>query len=67
LDNIKKEKIKDKFIKKSNILHNNKLDYSLVEYVNSLTKAKIICPKHGVFEQIPSSHLNSNGCNKCVI
>ncbi len=53
------------FIEKSSELHNNKFDYSLVEYKNNRTKVKIICPNHGEFQQIPQSHLNGNGCEKC--
>ncbi len=53
------------FISKANKTHNNKYDYSLVEYVNSKTKVKIICPIHGMFEQTPNNHLSGNGCNKC--
>lgn len=55
----------NEFIKKSNDIHENKYDYSLVDYINCHTKVNIICPIHGVFEQIPSSHLNGNGCPKC--
>ncbi len=53
------------FIEKSNKRHNNKYDYSLVEYKNNKTKVKIICPIHGLFEQRPDLHLSSNGCKKC--
>ena len=53
------------FIDKSNLIHNKKYDYSLVEYKNNKTKVKIICPIHGEFEQVPSHHLNGCGCNKC--
>ena len=53
------------FINKANIKHNHKYDYSLVEYINSQTKVKIVCPEHGIFEQIPSMHLLRNGCPLC--
>ena len=53
------------FIIKANLIHNNKYDYSLVEYINNKTKVKIICPKHDVFFQIPNNHLSGNGCPKC--
>ena len=56
---------KEEFINRSNIIHDNKYDYSLVEYKNSSTKVKIICPIHGMFEQIPSKHLIKQGCPKC--
>ena len=45
--------------------HNNKFDYSLVNYINSKTNIKIICPIHGEFEQTPETHLSSNGCKSC--
>lgn len=51
----------NKFIKK----HNNFYDYSLVNYINSKTKVKIICPKHNVFEQLPYEHLRGKGCPIC--
>ena len=53
------------FIIKSNIIHDNKYDYSLVEYKNNKTKIKIICHVHDVFEQLPYHHLNKSGCPKC--
>lgn len=40
-------------------------DYSLVEYIGSKQKVKIICPTHGVFEQTPNAHLNGSGCLSC--
>lgn len=52
------------FKNKSNKKHNNFYDYSLVDYINSKTKVKIICPIHGVFEQTPSNHYKY-GCLKC--
>jgi len=55
----------EEFINRSKIIHNNKYDYSLVKYKNNKTKVKIICPIHGIFEQVPNSHLNNNGCSKC--
>ena len=55
------EEKRDNFISKSKLIHNNKYDYSLVEYVNYNTKVKIICPFHGVFEQTPNDHLRGRG------
>ena len=48
-------------------IHGNKYDYSLTAYTNIKTKVKIGCPKHGIFEQTPSSHLNGKECFKCGI
>lgn len=55
------------FIQKANIVHNNKYDYSLVDYVNAKTKVKIICNIHGVYEQNPYNHIGKKyGCPKCA-
>jgi hypothetical protein len=43
------DEYKEKFIKNSKIKHNNKYDYSLIDYKNNKTKIKIICPIHGGF------------------
>jgi very-short-patch-repair endonuclease len=56
------------FIKKANKIHNDTYDYSLVKYINSNTKVKIICPKHGEFLQYPKDHINqSHGCPFCCV
>ena len=55
----------DEFIKKAFDIHNNKYDYSKVEYKNALEKVIIICKEHGDFEQKPSCHLSEHGCPKC--
>ena len=39
------------FINKSNLVHKNKYNYSLVEYLNIFIPVKIICPIHGKFNQ----------------
>jgi hypothetical protein len=56
----------DEFIKKSKIIHDDKYDYSKVDYKNSDTKINIICKIHGEFLQTPSSHLQRYGCAKCA-
>ena len=53
------------FILKANIVHNNKYNYSLVNYINSKSKVIIICPIHGEFEQTPRKHLIGQACSKC--
>jgi len=55
----------EEFIKRAKEIHGDKYDYSLVDYKNSKTKVKIICPEHGVFEQNPNDHLNGSGCSEC--
>jgi uncharacterized C2H2 Zn-finger protein len=63
-------KRKNNFIEKANKIHNNKYDYSKVQYKNTSTKVEIICKEHGSFFQLPSNHIgkrNKNGCPKCKI
>lgn len=45
--------------------HNNKYDYSQVNYVDMNTPIKIICPKHGEFMQKPRDHIRYAGCPRC--
>ena len=54
------------FIERAINIHDNKYDYSLVDYKNNKTKVKIICKKHGIFEQLPIHHVDAkSGCHKC--
>ena len=53
------------FIQKCIEINSNKYDYSLVNYKTNKSNIKIICPKHGIFEQIALSHINGHGCSKC--
>lgn len=59
------KKTQEQFIKECNEKHNNEYDYSLVKYINVTQKIKIICEKHGVFEQNAGHHLNGSKCPKC--
>lgn len=56
---------KEKFIKKANVLHNNKYNYDLVNYKNEHSVLDIICPVHGKFKQKAANHFKSQGCKKC--
>ena len=60
-----KKSNKNEFIKKSKEIHGDKYDYSLVDYINSKTKVKIICKEHGIFVQTPRSHVTGSGCPLC--
>jgi len=53
------------FLKKANIVHGNKFYYSEKGYENLNSKIKIICPKHGEFEQSAFNHLRTSGCKQC--
>lgn len=57
----------EEFIKRANIIHNNKYDYSSVVYKNQDTKINIICPIHGEFSQRPDHHLANHKCKRCSI
>ena len=60
-----KKDTKQKFIKKAKKVHGDKYNYSLVNYINSKTPIKIVCPIHGIFEQTPNNHLKGSGCPHC--
>lgn len=68
LDSTKKSRqySTEDFILKATKVHGDKYLYDKVEYVESKTKVKIICKEHGVFYQIPASHLIGKGCGKCA-
>lgn len=55
----------ESFIERSNKIHNNKYDYSKVDWVNTKIKVEIICPVHGSFFQKPYKHLEGQGCPDC--
>ena len=54
------------FLEKSIAKHGDYYDYSQVQYVNSDQPVKIICPKHGVFEQRPYLHIRGTKCGYCA-
>lgn len=58
---------KEIFIEKSKVIHNDKYDYSKVEYTNNKNKVEVICKEHGSFYIRPNCHLNNRGCPKCGI
>jgi hypothetical protein len=61
----KTKKSADMFISLAIGKHGNLYDYSLVEYKKGKIPVKIICIKHGVFEQKPVDHLSGRGCPSC--
>lgn len=55
------------FLARATSKHKDLYDYSLVELSASSpahSKVKIVCAKHGIFEQAPVTHFKS-GCRKC--
>lgn len=55
----------DEFISNCNRIHNNKYDYSKVNFRINSDKVTIICPIHGEFEQIAKNHFNGCECYNC--
>lgn len=56
----------DDFIKRARAKHGDRYDYSLARYTKQNKKVKIICRKHGVFEQRPNNHISrGQGCPSC--
>lgn len=53
------------FIEKANKVHNHKYLYTTTVYENASSKLKIVCTKHGEFEQTATSHLSGRGCRLC--
>lgn len=53
------------FVFEANKKHNNKYCYP-ESYKGDSIKIEIKCPIHGIFKQIPGSHLRGHGCSKCA-
>ena len=62
-----KKKTTEQFIEEALKIHNNKYDYSLAKYDGAFSTVKIICPIHGVFEQMARTHLFGHCCYSCNI
>lgn len=58
-------KTQQQLIEEFREIHGDYYDYSLVEYVNSSTKIRVVCPVHGEFEIAPGHHKDGVGCRKC--
>lgn len=57
----------EQFKSKAKNIHHDKYDYSESSYDGTLIKTVIICPIHGKFKQMPSSHLSGAGCPECSL
>jgi len=53
------------FIEKAKKIHIDMYMYDLINYINSRTDIEIICKKHGLFKQNPTTHLMGSGCPSC--
>ncbi|MBP5723212.1 MAG: DUF723 domain-containing protein [Bacteroidales bacterium] len=63
--NRKISKTLEEFLEESDSVHGDRYDYTKTKYKNIKTPVTIICPKHGEFSIMPSSHLKGKGCPKC--
>jgi hypothetical protein len=59
-------KSQEEFIKQASHIHNNKYDYSKVNYISSQENIIIICKIHGEFLQNAHCHSSGQGCSKCA-
>jgi very-short-patch-repair endonuclease len=55
----------DVFVKRSNKIHKNKYTYPVQKITKIDQKIKIVCPTHGEFFQIGSTHQTGGGCVRC--
>ena len=54
----------EEFIKEVSSIFPN-YDFSEIEYKDTHTKVKVICPNHGSFHTLPKTLLKGHGCPKC--
>jgi very-short-patch-repair endonuclease len=59
------KKTTKQFISEARKIHEDKYDYSKVEYIKAHAKVCIICPIHGEFWQTPQNHLHGANCPYC--
>lgn len=62
---LKRKMSLEEFKFKANLVHSQKYNYNLISFNNQKDFIKIICKKHGLFEQNVSNHLTGSGCPDC--
>lgn len=60
-----KKHTKESFIQKAIEIHGECYDYSFINYVDFTTAVSIKCRDHGLFNQLPSIHIQNHGCPRC--
>ena len=53
------------FLKRARHVHGNRYQYPQ-QYETANTPMKIVCPAHGLFLQLPTKHLQGQGCPVCT-
>ena len=56
---------KKDFVEKAKLVHSGKYCYADLVFTTLKTPTNFICPIHGVFTQLPKSHVAGRGCRKC--
>jgi hypothetical protein len=56
----------ESLFRRAHEVHGENYSYGDVRYVDSVTKIAITCGVHGLFWQLPSSHLIGRGCIACA-
>lgn len=54
------------FLERARTTHNDLYQYSECQNFSNTKKIPIICPRHGLFHQLPRKHLEGQGCQKCA-
>lgn len=54
---------KEEFIRRSELVHGDKYDYSLFEYINNKNVSQIKCKEHGIFKKSAYIHINKKDYN----
>lgn len=59
---------REEFLERARAAHGDKYEYIDVpdEFVAKKTFIKIVCKKHGIFEQLAKSHYIGYGCRECA-
>ena len=57
----------EEFVDRAVVIHGGFYEYarSKAYFKDTATKIPIVCPEHGIFEQLPSGHLRGRGCPEC--
>lgn len=60
-----KKLTQEEWIRRANLKHNSKYDYSKLKYKNAWSKVVVICHEHGEFLLEANSHIKGTGCKLC--
>jgi very-short-patch-repair endonuclease len=55
----------ESFVAAAREVHGDSYDYPKTKIYNSRSRAQIVCPEHGPFEQMVYVHLAGHGCSDC--